>query len=153
MGVDGEDGTPEREEKHDARGFLAHARRCEQPCERGLGGHACEKRQVEAPFLRPDPPKRRADGRRLLALQPGGGDRVREVVELGFRDLVERREAGRQGRVRPVSVDVGRVLGEDRQDERGQRIGGHGWRGAEGVPQSAHGPTRVLISYHAEEDR
>jgi predicted DNA-binding protein with PD1-like motif len=140
VSVHGEEGPSEREQEDDGRRLRSNAARCPKPGKGFLGGHPPEEARVEAAGRLADPPEHVTDRPRLLGLEPGdanGGGNVR-LVRAGH--ALERAESFEQGGHRAITVQVSRVLRQDRRHERLERTQLGPTRRTQGLHQSISNP-------------
>jgi len=120
--VDREIRFSEREQHDDPRRFAPDARGGEEPVHRGVEVHRPEEREVELASLAVDALEDLADPGGLLPVEAPDPKGSTDRVDGGRPDRVEGTELPQQGRERSVAIRVVRVLGEDRQDERLDRV-------------------------------
>lgn len=118
VGVDREVGLSEGEEQDDPCGLPPHAGEGEKPSQRVLELQRFKERQTHPALLGLDVSEGFPDGVGLLLLKPPAANGVRDLALFGFGDRLDCPKSVDEGSVGTVAVRVGRVLGQDRQNER-----------------------------------
>ena len=149
VGIGGKHGLTERKQQDDSSSLRPDAWDAEQPCHRVVSRPVAEEVEIERAALVANARKRRLNGAGLLFLKTSGADHRLDLLNGHIGDGLQRPESSKEGGVGPIPIRVGRVLRENREHERLDRIRERNGKRAIGRGEPVSDPTEQCSVIHS----